>query len=414
MTKENDSRPNLRKSLQANTGHNRFAGSTTRLLRDMNARQCLRVLRDKGPLSRAEIARELGTTRATAGNAIRELIDGGLVSATDEVNDVSQVGRPGANLCLEPNGAFFVGVEVQKKVLTVQLFDFALEVRATRQTALNLDVNPPDKIASKIADTSLALIGEQDVRLERIYGMAVSVPGIVSRAGRVIIPSIPKLRGFDLKALLLALLPQYWVLEICNNAAAVAFALWESLGEADQQDFLFILLSQGVGSALVRNGKVEKGSHGFAGEIGHLIMGPRLSRDDKSFQHLAGYDRFLPFLNPRKTPAAALQELAAQGNLTRKLEAILLDWTDVLSTGLLNAIHMVDPGQIIIGGPTAVLYPRVEARVLQALQENLLPGLEVPPIRLASSSANEVAAGAAAYVRQELFRLPDLRPGDFH
>ena len=102
--------------------HRRFAVSTTRLLRDMNARQCLRVLREKGPLSRAELARELGTTRATVGNAIRELIDGGLVSVTAETNDVSQVGRPGANLRLEPEGAFFVGVEVQKKLLTIQLF----------------------------------------------------------------------------------------------------------------------------------------------------------------------------------------------------------------------------------------------------------------------------------------------------
>lgn len=201
MTKENDSRPNLGKSVQANPGHSRFAGSTTRLLRHMNARQCLRVLRDKGPLSRAEIARELGTTRTTVGNAIRELIDGGIVSAADEANGVGHVGRPGANVCLEPNGAFFVGVEVQKKVLTVQLFDFAMEVRATRHTTVDLDVNQLDKIAAKIAETSLALIGETDLPEEKIYGMGVSVPGIVSSAGRVIIPSVPKLQGVDLKAL---------------------------------------------------------------------------------------------------------------------------------------------------------------------------------------------------------------------
>ena len=415
MRKEKDSRPQFEKGFYPNSGHGCFAVSTTRLLRDVNARQCLRVLRDKGPLCRAELARELGTTRATVGNAIRELIASGLVSAADETDEVSQVGRPGASVCLEPDGAFFFGVEVQKKLLIVQLFDFALTVRVTQEIAVNLETNQLDKVMSKIAESSLALIAQEDLPEEKIYGMGVSVPGIVSSAGRVFIPSVPKWQDIDLKALLSTRLPKYWLLKICNNAAAVAFSLCESLPEADEQDFLFILLAQGVGSALVRHGKVEKGSHGFAGEVGHLIMNPRLSRHDEAFGRLTSYERFLPFLDSRKTPAAALQEVAAQSKLGKRFEAALLDWADVLSTGLLNAIHMTDPGHIILGGPTAVLYPRVEMRVLDALRGGLLPGLEIPPIRLASFSSNEVATGAAAYLRQDLFRLPDLCPrGGFY
>ena len=372
----------------------------------MNARQCLRVLKDKGSLSRAEIARELGTTRATVGNAIRELIDNGLVSPASETNEIAQVGRPGANVQLDPSGAFFVGVEVEKNVLTIQVFDFAMGVRTTRNISTDIEQSRPEKIASKIAEISLAVITEADLREDKVYGMGVSVAGIVSNIGRVFMPSIPKWHGIDLKTLLSARLPKHWLLKICNNAAAVAFSLCESLGEAEKRDFLFILLSQGVGSATVRNGKVEKGSHGFAGEIGHLIMNPRLSGRVESFGRLASYHRFMPFLDVRKTPATALQDLAARQKLTKEAQAVLVDWADVLATGLLNAIHMIDPGQIILGGPTAVLYPRVEERVLRTLHDALLPGLEVPPIQLASSFSNQVAAGAAAYVRQDLFRLP--------
>jgi predicted NBD/HSP70 family sugar kinase len=406
MRKENDSQSQRTGSLYASPGNRHFAASTTRLLRDMNARQCLRVLKDKGSLSRAEIARELGTTRATVGNAIRELIDSGLVSPASETNEIAQVGRPGANVRLDPSGAFFVGVEVEKKVLTIQVFDFAMGVRATRNISTDIEQSRPEKIASKIAEISLGMISTADLREDKVYGMGVSVTGIVSNIGRVFIPSIPKWHGIDLKALLSAHLPQHWLLKICNNAAAVAFSLCESLGEAAQRDFLFILLSQGVGSATVRNGKVEKGSHGFAGEIGHLIMNPRLSGRVESFGRLASYNRFMPFLDARKTPATALQDLAARQKLAKEAEAVLVDWADVLSTGLLNAIHMIDPGQIILGGPTAVLYPRVEERVLRTLHDALLPGLEVPPIHLASSCSNQAAAGAAAYVRQDLFWLP--------
>jgi predicted NBD/HSP70 family sugar kinase len=411
MSKENDSRPDIGENPPANPGRSRFAVNTTRLLRDVNARQCLAVLRDKGPLSRAEIARVLGITRATAGNAMRELIASGLVTDAGETNDIAQVGRPGANLHLDPEGAFFIGVEVQKKLLTIQLFNFTLAVCATRNVPVSIDLNRVHTIASKIAETSLALIGDASLPPEKIYGLGVSVPGIVSSAGQVIIPSVPKWEGVDLKALLSAQLPKYWLVKICNNAAAVAFSLCESLPEKDQQDFLFILLSQGVGSALVRHGKVEKGSHGFAGEIGHLLTNPRLSRQGKPFESLASYERFLPFLDREKTPAEALQELATQPNFNKRLETILVDWADVLSAGLLNAIHMLDPGHIMLGGPTAVLYPKVESRVLATLRRGLLPGLEVPRVRLAGSSSSEVSGGAAAYIRQELFRVPDLQSG---
>jgi DNA-binding transcriptional ArsR family regulator len=260
MTKETDARLIVLKHNQVKPG-DRFAVISTRLLRDMNARQCLRVIRDKGPLSRADIARELGTTRATVGNAIRELVDGGLVTAADEANGVSQVGRPGANLCLEPRGAYFVGAEVQKRALTVQLFDFTMEVRATRQNKVNLDLDPLDDIASKIAETALAVIKQADLPQERIYGIGVSVPGIVSTTGRVIIPSVPILHGVDLKATLSEKVPNHWVLKICNNAAAVAFSLCESPGPANQQDFLFILLSQGVGRC---TGPKRQGGKGIA------------------------------------------------------------------------------------------------------------------------------------------------------
>jgi DNA-binding Lrp family transcriptional regulator len=257
MSKENDSGPDSGKNPPANPGRSRFAVNTTRLLRDVNARQCLVVLRDKGPLSRAEIARVLGITRATAGNAVRELIASGLVTAAGETNDIAQVGRPGANLHLDPEGAFFIGVEVQKKLLTIQLFNFTLAVCATRDVSVSVDLSRVHTIASKIAETSLALIGDAGLPQEKIYGLGVSVPGIVSSAGQVIIPSVPKWEGVDLKALLSAQLPKYWLVKICNNAAAVAFSLCESLPEQDQHDFLFILLSQGVGSALVRHGKVQ-------------------------------------------------------------------------------------------------------------------------------------------------------------
>lgn len=391
--------------------------STTRILRHMNTRQCLRVLRDKGLLSRADIARELETTRATVGNAVRELISSGLVIPTDQQADVAQVGRPGTALSLNPDGAYFVGVEVNKEGLTAQLFDFSMTALATQHSLLRSEFARLKPVVMEIVGAIRALVRCARISEKKVYGAGISVPGIVSSAGRVLIPSAPEWQAIDLKFLVSEHLPRGWVVKVCNNAAAVAAWLCESLDEAEKRDFLFILLSLGVGSAMVKNGQVDKGAHGFAGEIGHLIMNPRLSARRDTFEQLAGYQRFLPFMDRRKTPADALLALAKRPPGSAAFKRLLRDWSDVLSAGLLNAIHMMDPAHIMLGGPMTVLYPHVEQDVVSALRQNLLPGLDVPPIRLAEATpeAAPAASGAAAYVRQDLFQLPTLRsPGGFY
>ena len=63
---------------------------------------------------------------------------------------------------------------------------------------------------------------------------------------------------------------------------------------------------------------------------------------------------------------------------------------------------------IVLGGPLAVLYPRVSERVESLLAENLVHGFEVPPISVARFGGDGAAIGAAALLRESLFDLPEL------
>jgi hypothetical protein len=92
-------------------------------LRDINEARVLRLLKEKGVLSRAELARYLGSTRSTVTLVSNELIKEGLIVPTGEGFVTQHTGRPGAALKLRPEGAFFLGAELGAKEIHLVLIN---------------------------------------------------------------------------------------------------------------------------------------------------------------------------------------------------------------------------------------------------------------------------------------------------
>src|ERR1700676_1682802 len=104
------------------------ASTTPGLLRHINTARCLRMLRRGATLSRAELARELGLSRATIGSAISELIEAGLVIETTERPEGGRLGRPVSGVCLNPKGAYSIGIDISSVSLTGVLVDLEMRV----------------------------------------------------------------------------------------------------------------------------------------------------------------------------------------------------------------------------------------------------------------------------------------------
>ncbi|TIV65202.1 MAG: ROK family protein, partial [Mesorhizobium sp.] len=147
----------------------------------------------------------------------------------------------------------------------------------------------------------------------------------------------------------------------------------------ETEDMLVVLLSEGIGAAIIRNGRVAEGVGGFAGEIGHMVLSAS-PEDAKSLTLglLGGYGPFLPLLPSGQSIAEGLASLAAVRSPSGPLEVVLDRWARVISVGLLNLIHVLNPARIVLGGPLAVLFNRIEARVATVLRANLLHGLVLP------------------------------------
>jgi glucokinase len=160
------------------------------------------------------------------------------------------------------------------------------------------------------------------------------------------------------------------------NACALAEATFGS--GADFDPFLWMTVSTGIGGAVFCGGHVLRGAHGMAGEIGHMVVrpggavcacgkrgcleaeaaGPAWTRKFHSFRGQEDGAR-----ERERMDAQAIAEGARSGDAT--CLRVVDDVSDALASGLGNAITLIDPRAVFLGGGVAgasdLLIPRIEA-----------------------------------------------------
>src|SRR5688500_2886619 len=235
-------------------------------IRDINRQFVLNYIRDREPISRADIARSTELQRSTVSTVVEELKDEGLI---EEIGaGASTGGRRPTLLRLRAAGATAVGVDITPSATTIATSDLVGRV-LTRERFEN---SPrPDELAAQVIGR-LREIAESG-RHGAIAGVGVSLPGLVDTVnGRAIY--IPYFRWRDwpigdeieratgLKA------------RVDNDANAAALAeLWFGRPEVSEaRDFIIALVAEGIGAGIVFDGQVYRGERGAAGEFGHMIV----------------------------------------------------------------------------------------------------------------------------------------------
>jgi glucokinase len=104
--------------------------------------------------------------------------------------------------------------------------------------------------------------------------VGVGAPGMVDRQGRLCFaPNLPQAQGVDWNELIGDRLPGRTVL--IENDANFAVLAEHRLGAArGHEHVVMVTLGTGIGGGLVLDGRVQVGSAGFAGEIGHMVVDP--------------------------------------------------------------------------------------------------------------------------------------------
>jgi predicted NBD/HSP70 family sugar kinase len=242
---------------------------TPSLLRAINARTILEQIQRNGPVSRAQVARDIGLSKPTVSLGLTALLDVGLVR---EVGRSS--GRPGPSAVLyelNPMAGWVVGVDVGRRRVRAALADITGDVVARRDEPAR--ASSARTLIGQIGAIAHGLAAEAGIGWDQVHHVTVGSPGVFEpvRGAVILAPNLP---GWGRQGLLERLrgeLGDRIGVENDVNLAAEG-ERWRGLAR-DVRTFGFLSVGTGVGMGLVLDGKLYRGASGSAGEVGYLPIG---------------------------------------------------------------------------------------------------------------------------------------------
>jgi predicted NBD/HSP70 family sugar kinase len=242
-----------------------FQVATSETARDINRRIVLNLIRTHQPISRADLARHSGLQRSTVSVITEQLVKERWV--TEGASGHVPRGRRPRFLHLNKERAGIVGIDIRPATTSVALAD--LDAHFVAQESMPTVQNPELFIEQLTSRLRNLIKTRPEIDYE---GIGVSLPGRVDLASQKLVFA-PNLgwSDFDLKTPLEQATGLPVELENAANACALA-EVWFGRRTEAVSNLIAITVSEGIGSGLILNHQLVRGSTGLAGEFGHTTV----------------------------------------------------------------------------------------------------------------------------------------------
>jgi predicted NBD/HSP70 family sugar kinase len=373
-------------------------------IRDINRQIVLNYVRELGPISRAEIARETALQRSTVSLIVDELTDHGLI---EEVGGESTGGRPPNLLSLRTADAVAIGVDLGTIKTVMATSDLAGRVLGQEEFSTD-----PDAAAEtqKIVECALRLMEKNGGTIE---GIGISFPGWVDpETTRSFSPHF-KWRDLPIAETLTQATGLPVTIDNDANAAALA-ELWFGRPEVREiRDFIMVLVEAGLGTGVVFDGQVYRGKGGTAGEFGHMTIGSGApvacaagstgcwEAFASERAALARYKKLTRSNGSNDVDFTKLVDLALRGEATAR--SALKATARYLGIGIANLIQGLAPETVIVGGPIVRAWPIIAQDLKTSVEESICRGLPSTPIIGSTLGAQPTLMGALSLVLASKF-----------
>src|ERR671930_1022875 len=242
---------------------------TPSLLRAINARTILELIRRTGPVSRAQVARDSGLSKPTVSLSLIALLEAGLVR---EVGRSSGGRGPSAVLYeLNPQAGWVAGIDVGRRWVRAALADITGTIVARRDERAR--ARSAATLVTQIGRIAHDVAGDAGLRWAQVTHATVGNPGVLdpSRGKLALAPNLP---GWGKPGLVEAIRRELGTRTSFENDVNLA-ALGERAFGAGRgvKDFCLLWIGTGVGLGIVIGGELYRGAAGAAGEIGYLPLG---------------------------------------------------------------------------------------------------------------------------------------------
>ena len=355
-------------------------------IRDINRQIVLNYIREREPISRAEIAREADLQRSTISAIVEALTAEGLVEEVGEGESTG--GRRPTLLKLRAAGPIALGVSITPTCTTIATSDLAGRVIDQEEFLTDSD---------KTINHVIEIVSDFNSRYKgSIEGVGVSLPGLVdpSTGNALYIPYF-LWRDLPISEMISSAVGLPVVID--NDANAVALAeLWFGRPEVnDARDFILVLVAEGVGTGIIFDGQVYRGQRGAAGEFGHMVIGrgapvPCSCGSDDCWEAFsserAAIARYLK-LSRSSTNVTFIEvvdrALAGEANAKQALVQTARE----LGVGISNLIIGFSPEAVVVGGEIARAWDLIESALTETIANSVRRGL--PSARILPSTLGE-------------------------
>ena len=380
--------------------------ATRQHTKDHNSRLLLRTIYEYGEISRAELARLTGLTRATVSDVTGELIERGLIAERGQGQIA--IGRTPTLLSVVDDARLVAALSVTNDAVQGALVNLRGGLR--HELELKLPNREGDTVLATIYAVAEALLKAAD---RPLLGIGIVTPGLIDTMTGTVLRAV----SFGWEDLPLGtLVRQRFQLPVyvANDSHSLALAEYMFGAPRGTPNLVVLKVGRGIGAGIVLDGHLFSGESYGAGEIGHLVVaegGPRcncgnfgcletvassaalLARARELARDQPGSP--LARLAPEAITVETIAQAAADGD--EGARALIIETGRYLGIAVASLVSILNVRRIVITGRVAPLGATLGDAIVAELARRALPALvRATTVEVLAMSPDAPLLGAAA------------------
>ncbi|MCJ8006046.1 ROK family protein [Lederbergia wuyishanensis] len=370
------------------------------LIKKENKTIVLQLIMQNAPISRADIALKSGLNKGTVSTLVAELIEEQLIIETGP--GVSSGGRRPVMLVFNENAGSTIGIDLGVNYILGILTDLQGNIIEKKRHSFN--PTSFEHTMKQIHEDVQELISKAPKTPYGIVGIGVGAPGIVDNNSSVVLAPNLGWKNSFLKEGIEEAFQIPVIIENEANAGAYGekmFGLGKSI-----DNLVYISTGIGIGTGIIMNEKLYRGSSGFSGEFGHMTInmnGETCRCGNKGCWELYASEQYviqkalkLQLVSDENANIDQIIELAEHENDTA-IE-LLKETAIHLGMGIVNIVHALNPQKIIVGNRLAGAKPWMEQIVQKYVKNRAMTSHQNEvKVQFSDPSFPATALGVAAF-----------------
>jgi len=406
-----------------------------RILRDINEINILHLIREEGPISRIDISKRIGISQTAVSRIVARLIKNNYIVQNNGSADKRSVGRQPILLKFNHGVGYIVAIDIGRANITYAILNLGGKIIKKRFMKSQFE-NGRDEVLNRLSSKVLLLIDSLGINLSQVYGIGITIPGLVKVPLGIIRTFGRWKEWYDFN--LRHYFEKKFGIPTHVESDARAIALGEyfiGFGKTSNNLVCLCVTEVGPYAGIIYNGQLIRGVSDSAGEVGTTQVGYYI-RDGYLFKSLFKDNENILFdqvIQPKALLDIVKKELQ-NGRIiqtsSKKLapdtitlldivraaeagdefcEKLLKEFAVIMGALCINIINLFNPEMIILNGEVFWEGSLILETVKETIKKHILP-ISVEPVQIVVSKLkeNRYILGVASLVLSNLFSPPTL------